>query len=214
MTEAEWLGCTDPRPMLEFLRSKASDRKLRLFAVGCCRRASEMASFGVVSLAECAADGLATDDELANARSEAERGFELALGQFSYVPPPQHLHADGAAVAVTSSSAWEAAEASAAELAALVGGGEPAAQAILLRDLFGNPFRSVAIDPAWLSWSDGTVTKLAQAIYDNRTFDQLPILADALEEAGCDNADILTHCREPGEHVRGCWVVDLLLGKE
>jgi hypothetical protein len=214
MTEAEWLGCTDPEPMLEYLRNKTSDRKLRLFAVACCRRASEMASFGVVSLAERAADGLATDDELANARSEAERGFELALGQFSYVPPPQHLHADGAAVAVTSSSAWEAAEASAAELAALVGGGEPAAQAILLRDLFGNPFRPASIDPTWLAWNAGTVVKLAQAIYDERRFGDLPILADAMEEAGCSDQDILAHCRSEEPHVRGCWVVDLLLGKE
>ena len=64
-----------------------------------------------------------------------------------------------------------------------------------------------------VAWNDGTVRKIAQAIYDERAFDRLPILADALEDAGCDNADILNHCRNGGEHVRGCWVVDLLLGK-
>jgi hypothetical protein len=64
-----------------------------------------------------------------------------------------------------------------------------------------------------LTWNDGTVIKIAQAIYNERAFERLPILADALEDAGCDNADILRHCREPGEHMRGCWVVDLLLGK-
>jgi hypothetical protein len=69
------------------------------------------------------------------------------------------------------------------------------------------------VETIWLSWNDGIVPKLAQAIYDDRVFDRLPILADALEEAGCTNADILNHCRQPGEHVRGCWVVDLLLGK-
>jgi hypothetical protein len=69
------------------------------------------------------------------------------------------------------------------------------------------------IDSAWLAWRDGTIPKLAQSIYDRRQFADLPILADALEDAGCDNADLLRHCREPGEHVRGCWVVDLLLGK-
>jgi hypothetical protein len=69
------------------------------------------------------------------------------------------------------------------------------------------------VETIWLSWNDGIVPKLAQAIYDDRVFDRLPILADALEEAGCTNADILNHCRRPGEHVRGCWVVDLLLGK-
>ena len=87
-------------------------------------------------------------------------------------------------------------------------------QAGISRDVFGNPFLSVTINPAWLGWNDSTVQKIAQAIYDERAFDRLPILADALEEAGCTNADILGHCRQPGEHVRGCWVVDLLLGKE
>ncbi|MBL8798455.1 MAG: hypothetical protein JNM56_31460 [Planctomycetia bacterium] len=80
----------------------------------------------------------------------------------------------------------------------------------LLRDIFGNPFRPVAVEPTWLT---STVASLAQAIYDERAFDRLPILADALEDAGCDNADILNHCRQPGEHVRGCWCVDLVLGK-
>jgi hypothetical protein len=58
--------------------------------------------------------------------------------------------------------------------------------------------------PSWLSWNDGTVVKMAQAIYDDRAFDRLPILADALEDAGCSDADILAHCRSEGPHVRGC----------
>jgi hypothetical protein len=69
-------------------------------------------------------------------------------------------------------------------------------------------------DPRWLAFNDGLIGQLAQAISDDRAFDRLPILADALEDAGCDNADILDHCRMPGEHARGCWVVDLILGKE
>ena len=73
------------------------------------------------------------------------------------------------------------------------------------------PYRD--IDSVWLAWNNGTVRKIAQAICDDRSFEQMPILADALEEAGCTNADILVHCREPGEHGRGCWVVDLLLRK-
>jgi hypothetical protein len=79
-----------------------------------------------------------------------------------------------------------------------------------LRDIFGNPFRPVAFNPAWLT---STVLALARGIYDERAFDRMPILADALQDAGCDNDDILTHCRGPGPHVRGCWVVDLVLGK-
>ena len=83
-------------------------------------------------------------------------------------------------------------------------------QCAILRCIFGNPFRAGTCDTAWQT---ATVTSLAQAIYDERAFDRLPILADALEDAGCTNADILSHCRGPGPHVRGCWVVDLLLGR-
>jgi hypothetical protein len=81
----------------------------------------------------------------------------------------------------------------------------------LIRDIFGNPFRPVTADPSWLT---STVAALARGIYADRAFDRLPILADALQDAGCDHADILDHCRGHGPHVRGCWVVDLLLGKE
>jgi hypothetical protein len=80
-----------------------------------------------------------------------------------------------------------------------------------LRDIFGNPFRRRRIDERWRT---STVVSLAQSIYSDRAFDHLPILADALEDAGCDNVDILNHCRGGSEHVRGCWVVDLVLGKE
>src|SRR5262249_31770929 len=83
----------------------------------------------------------------------------------------------------------------------------------LLRCIFGNPFRPAAVPAAWLAWRDGTIPRLAQAGYHDRAFDHLPILADALEAAGCADTDILNHCRGPGPHVRGCWVVDLLLGK-
>jgi hypothetical protein len=85
--------------------------------------------------------------------------------------------------------------------------------AALLRDIFRNPFRRVTVRKAWLAWHGGTIPELAQAIYDGRAFDRLPSLADTLEDAGCDNADILNHLRGPGPHVRGCWVVDCLIGK-
>ncbi|MCE9531608.1 MAG: hypothetical protein K8T89_10870 [Planctomycetes bacterium] len=77
--------------------------------------------------------------------------------------------------------------------------------------IFGNPFRPVTIDPRWLT---STVVDLAAAIYEEHAFDRLPILADALMDAGCDSDEIIHHCRGDGPHVRGCWVVDLLLGKE
>jgi hypothetical protein len=84
----------------------------------------------------------------------------------------------------------------------------------LIRDIFGNPLRELpSVALAWPAWNDSTVHKMAQAIFADHSFDHLPILADALADAGCDNTDILSHCRGPGPHVRGCWVVDLLLGK-
>jgi hypothetical protein len=86
-------------------------------------------------------------------------------------------------------------------------------QCRLLRDIFGDPFRVIGLDPRWLQWNGRLVAKIAQAVYADRAFDRLSILADALEEAGCDNQDILAHCRSGGGHVRGCWVVDLLLEK-
>jgi hypothetical protein len=86
-------------------------------------------------------------------------------------------------------------------------------QARLVRCIWGNPFRRTEVDPAWLAWQDGLVPRMARMVYEERRFTDLPILADALEDAGCDNPDLLAHCRQPGEHARGCWVVDLLLGK-
>ncbi|HJZ57133.1 MAG TPA: hypothetical protein VKE74_19340 [Gemmataceae bacterium] len=88
--------------------------------------------------------------------------------------------------------------------------GEEAKLAPILRDVFGNPFRPITLDPSWLTI---TVVALARQMYDTRDFTSMPILADALQDAGCEHPDILGHCRGPGPHVRGCWVVDLLLGK-
>lgn len=84
----------------------------------------------------------------------------------------------------------------------------------LVREVFGNPFRPTVIDSGWLDWNESTVLRMAQVIYRKRCFRNMPILADALEEAGCNDSAILSHCRAPQEHVRGCWVVDLLLGTE
>ena len=94
------------------------------------------------------------------------------------------------------------------------------AQCHLLRDIFGNPFRPASLAPSVLTWNDATVVRLAQATYDERHMPsglldnvRLAVLADALEEAGCQDQEILSHCRSGGEHIRGCWVVDLLLGR-
>jgi hypothetical protein len=81
----------------------------------------------------------------------------------------------------------------------------------VIRDIFGNPFRPATFDPAWRT---DTAVSLASQMYESRDFGAMPILADALQDAGCDSEDILGHCRGAGPHVRGCWVVDLVLGKE
>jgi len=88
---------------------------------------------------------------------------------------------------------------------------ERAGQASLVRDIFGNPFRPITFLPAWRS---DTVVQLAKQMYESREFRAMPILADALQDAGCDSDDMLSHCRAPGAHVRGCGVVDQVLGKE
>jgi hypothetical protein len=88
---------------------------------------------------------------------------------------------------------------------------ELSAQADLLRDIFGNPFRPVTLSP---SWRTSTAMSLARQMYESREFGAMPILADALQDAGCDSDEVLKHCRGPGPHVRGCWVVDLVLDKE
>jgi hypothetical protein len=87
-------------------------------------------------------------------------------------------------------------------------------QANLVRCVFGNPFRPVSSDPAVLQWKDRTIEKLAEAIYEERAFDRLPIVADALEEAGWENPDMLAHCRGQGLHIRGCYALDSILGKK
>src|SRR5690348_18017614 len=90
--------------------------------------------------------------------------------------------------------------------------GEPAVQSRLLRDIFGNPFRPTpAILGAWRTWNGSCVVRVAQAIYEERAFELTPVLHDALLDAGCDDDAILAHCQTSEGHVRGCWVVDLLL---
>jgi hypothetical protein len=218
MTETDWLNGPDPIPMLAFLRGKASHRKLRLFACACCRRIwhrlTDERSRKGVEVAERYADGLITHADLKQAWVESSAALQ----------GPIVTHSGQSVAAVAARNAVDPLRSSIAEavLSAARAGvltqnaldAGKAAQASLLRDLLANPFRPISTDPSWLLWNDHTVKKIAQAIYDDRAFDRMPILADALEEAGCTEQSILDHCRSGGEHVRGCWVMDLLLGKE
>jgi hypothetical protein len=255
VTEAEWAVCSEPDPMLEYLRGKASDRKLRLFAVGCCRRIwhllTDERSCRAVETAELYADGLADAPELASRQAGAELAVAEAMEQEDVsgarvhsVDLPGHTKVRAAVAASTSAlentgfdqeATWwaymDAASAVAYDAVALLSKAtkngrtesrafdtlrraEWSEQCRLLRDLFGPlPFRPATIDRSWLDWRHNTVREFANTFYEMRCFADMPILADALEEAGCTDVAILDHCRQPGEHVRGCWVVDLLLGK-
>jgi hypothetical protein len=219
MTEQEWLACNDPALMLEHLRGKVSDRKLRLFAVACCRRIMHLledrSSREAVEVAELAMEGLVTTSERQAAATVAldvvtEMAVRRSNRTVDGVPSAWECAAHAAWLAANDSVN---AEAVANRVQRAAGSdAQKAWQVSALRDIFGPfPFRPVTITPAWRT---SNVTALAQSIYDDRAFDRLPILADALEDAGCDGSDILNHCRQPGEHVRGCWVVDLVLGKE
>jgi hypothetical protein len=224
MTEAKWWGCDDPAAMLQSLTNQASDRKLRLFAAACCRHIwhllPDQTNRQLVALSERVADGLKTVSSLEGPRMAATEtaGRLLRAAAWSAVLTAND-NARVAAFQTASAAAWAAVpekDKAAGRTAYSVPLTEQfREQAELLRDLFGDPFRpSPAIDPAWLVWNDATVIKLAQSIYDDRRFEDLPILADALEEAGCTDAGLLAHCRGPGPHVRGCWAVDLILAKD
>ena len=237
MNEQEWPTCTDLPKMLEFLRGEATKRKECLFGVACCLRVAHLFEGRTFWTYADGQPYLPPPGQfLKMTERRADQPASLRFGEYG----PDCLegyadegHATFAADAALYSVNAERASTYAAWAAAVTSEGyeedysltgmarmlpgytmERAAQADLLRCIVGNPFRPVAVNPDWLAWSDGTVVKLAQGIYDDRAFDRLPVLADALEGAGCTNADILAHCRQPGEHVRGCWAVDLILGKE
>jgi hypothetical protein len=233
MTEAEWLACTEPSKMIGALGRNPSKRKRRLFGCACCRRVwpliPDERSRSALLAAEQFADDLVGGTELDSAKIDARTACGAQVD-------PTHVGrwAAGACYCVVLRNAGDAAKAwrsaaSAVQMKRLAERGssrgspdyaaimrqvwdeELARQADLARDIFGNPFRPVAVDPSWLT---STVVSLARGAYAERAFDRMPILADALQDAGCANADILDHCRGPGPHVRGCWALDLILGKE
>ena len=210
MDEATWLSSNEPMAMLRHLevnKWKPSPRKLRLFACAVARQR-------MMQYAQPREKWASAWHDLEETEDQPERDW-FDLRQRIY----RHNEA-----------AWIVAQPNADTLSP-----QPL-KAALLRDLFGNPWRPVKLPKvgvvlrgeqpdgfggqieregycSCLTWNDGTVPRLAQRLYDERSFAAMPILADAMEEAGCTSQDILDHCRQPGAHVRGCWVVDLILGK-
>jgi hypothetical protein len=212
MTEVDWLAGTDPMPMLGLIRGNADDRKLRLFAVACCRRVEhlfdDIGDHDVLGILERYVDRQAKPAELALIANQmtnlAVRGAAaMSAGQAAVI-------ASAACVDVVAAAAggFDHPKSQGDSYAAEAGARR--VQCRLLRDVFGNPFQPVAFDPEWRT---STAVALAKLMYESRDFSAMPILADALQDAGCENTGVLNHCRGPEAHVRGCWVVDLVLGK-
>jgi hypothetical protein len=218
LSEEEWLTAPHPDALLGPLQDHLSARKLRLFACACCRRvpllATEPSWEAAVAVAEAFADGLASRAELAAARQgvRLEEGAAAAwlAEALTYVTTSDHL----ATFQGTSQAAGHAARAWRDACGAADCALECRLQVDVLRDVSGHLYYEPVLEPGWCEHNGGSVRQLAHAIYEERSFGELGVLADALEEAGCNDKSILWHCRQPGTHVRGCWVVDAVLGKK
>jgi hypothetical protein len=205
MTEAEWLACNEPEAMLSFCQHNArSARKSRLFAVACCRLIWDTLNERdqhAVDVSERYADGQASEEEFRAIMFFSLRGY---------------LDPKGWVVAAARSAGGWLHERSLIEHFANLNSPTSIAAGLdvavgLIRDIFGNPFRPLTFSP---SWRTDTALSLTRQMYESRDFSAMPILADALQDAGCDSDDVLSHCRALEQaHVRGCWVADLVLGK-
>jgi hypothetical protein len=217
-----WQDCRDAQELLLWLEEQEggiSERKRLLFGLACLRRVEDVLDDTrcrhCLDLVERRADGLALAAELQEARKAAaqarrERGEDGA--EWSMATTALDYLARGRVYDVCryAASAYAEEHCSADRPWAGLQKSEKAHQCALLRDLFGDPLQPGRVA---LAWRTPDALALAQAVYDGKAFDRLPILGDALEEAGCSDASVLGHCRDEGEHVKGCWVVDLVLGK-
>ena len=235
MTEAEWLACDDPMELFG-RRPVGGERKLRLFACACCLCGPSIAAnrdyCSALQVSEDFADGLASEDELREVHTPI-RSRAHELHEHTTDEPAYRRWAECTAVAcATALPTVDAFEA--AWMVHRAAEGDTSKQLVArVRDIFGNPFRRPLTDSTlppvahnaewrWLwfplafvsEWRTDATLAIARDIYAERAFDRLPVLADALQDAGCNNDSILEHCRDASAvHVRGCWVVDLVLGK-
>jgi hypothetical protein len=243
MTEVAWLVCDNPREMITRMcvwewhtfaelttslglrRRNLTERRYRLFACGCMRLAWHLLDVHgrrAVEVAEQYVEGERSFSSLLVVRRQIEAsvtpGLAYRIARLLRIET-EAINSPAAGIGVTQHLARLAAYKSASEAIDLLVAehlDDLRRPAILLsnvfRDIFGNPFRPVTVSPAWRT---DTAIALARQMYESRDFSAMPILADALQDAGCDSEDILNHCRDANAtHVRGCWVVDLVLGKE
>jgi hypothetical protein len=218
MTDAEWRDVTQPLPMLQALSGLASSRKLRLYGAACLRlhwkgsppdNASE-----ALELIEGLADGVVTQAQLHEHVARGNLPAQLEGAALAEVVPSEPTTRADLLRCIMGHPFRRPAP----EVPQSKGSGLMSA---LARLFGGTPARPVPVTAGAAAralvapeWVTETVTRVASRIYDDRGFDRLWVLADALERAGCDNPDILAHCRGAGPHARGCWVVDAVLGKE
>jgi hypothetical protein len=216
VTEAEWLTEGEVWELAQGTLPLVGERQRRLAACAVLRRVwrrlfDERARAAVVA-SERFADGRLTPDELAAAAAAAEEvaaAFAADHGETDFIGQETAMALRGAAYLARGAyleavfGAWYAA-----------GDDERRAMARDLRDVFGNPFRAARLAPGVLASNGGAVGKIARAIHEAQRFEDLPVLADAIEEAGCADADVLAHCRGGGGHVRGCWVIAAILDGE
>lgn len=229
----EWPALADVRVLWDCLRWRASDRKARLFACACLRRLTHLFEDvyrDALAIYERFADGLLSVEEMAAAtraahtlphrpdgwpprRRRACQALAGVLLSARDVTPDLEVPVAGAAdVAVC--RAMAAGLETARQVADWAYVAEQRSQCTLLRDVFGPLLVPVAFDPGWAAADGGALVSLARSMYEDRNFDDLAILADALQDAGCTDSAILEHCQPGGEHVRGCWLLDLILGRE
>jgi hypothetical protein len=227
VTEEEWLHCNSSYSMLSAFQGLLGDcrRKCRLVAVACCRQIAQARSDrhleDLFTAIEKLADGQISEDDYRAIQAHCETVL-LSEDRRSGLPDdevsaswvarhlrhlPSYCRRDGP----VADFFWCIRDAASRSQADPNSKEWERDQCALVREIIGNPFRPVSVAPAWLS---ATVTALARRIYDDRRFNDMPILGDALEDAGCHDQDILNHCRQPTDHALGCWVIDLLLGNE
>ena len=203
--ESQWLAITEPNILASYVNRKASHRKRRLLQCAFCRTRWDLrtrwALKDALEKAEAFADDLTDTTVLEAAQVMLQIPWtDLVLGSAR-----RHLlEAASRALELDVSCRSPAQTPEEKDL-----------HCTLIRDVIGNPFRiGPLIADAWLAWNNAAVVRVAHTIYQQRAFEQLPILADALEDAGCDDADLVGHLRSPGPHTRGCWALDLVLGKD
>ena len=196
MTEEEWLSLKDPEGIFALLTEVASQRKCILFCIGCCCFQARNRMTRPWRATEQFADGQITSEALAEIWYDGSSSMGTEA-HFQSPPPLQpKLWARD----------WSRRDFGSSIKPSL----SPDAVTQIIRCIFGNPFRPVTLDTSWVT---STVTTLARTMYETRDFSAMPILADALQDAGCSEDQVLSHCRGEGVHVRGCWLIDLLTGR-